>query len=63
MQYAGFAQLPQHDGKATRIVEIFHEVFARRLQINQARQARSQPIPVIELKRHANPPGDRDAGE
>ncbi len=37
-QHTSLAQLAEHRWNATCIVEIFHEVFARRLQINQARQ-------------------------
>jgi hypothetical protein len=38
IQHTSLAQLAEYRWNATRIVEIFHEVFARRLQINQARQ-------------------------
>ncbi len=49
-----------HDGRqSTRVEKIFHEIFARGLQVDQTRQLRTQLIPILERQRHSDAAGDR----
>ena len=50
--------LAHHRRQAARVVEIFHEELARGLQVHEARQLRADLVPVLELERHADAPGD-----
>jgi hypothetical protein len=52
--------LAQHRGQAPGVVEILHQEFTRRLQIDQAGQRRSVPIPIFELELHAEPTRNRE---
>ena len=51
--------LAHHRRQSARVVEIFHEVLARRLQVHETGQLRADLVPVLELERHADAPGNR----
>ena len=53
------SDLAQHRGQPARVVEILHQVLARGLQVDEARQLRAELVPVLELELHADPAGDR----
>ena len=40
------------------ISEVLHEVLARRLEVDERRHGAGQTVEVVEVQRHARPPGD-----
>ena len=50
--------LAQHGGKATGPEQVLHEVPAGRLEVDEQRHARADPIEIVERQRDAEPSGD-----
>src|SRR5215475_5362835 len=42
MKDACLSKFPKHNGKTARVKEVLHQIFTRRLQVNQAGQMRTQ---------------------
>src|ERR1700730_17054404 len=60
MEHSRFTELAKNTRDPSRIVEIFHQVFAGRLNVDETRQAGTDPVEIVESERHADPAGDRD---
>ena len=54
------AEFAQHCRQAARVIEVLHQVLARRLQVDQAGQVVAEAVPVVECQRHAAAAGERE---
>jgi hypothetical protein len=52
--------LLHHDRQAAGIAEVLHQVLARRLQVDEARQLAREPVEVVDAELDAEAAGDRD---
>ena len=60
MQDIGFSQFAKHSRQSARVKKIFHEVFAGRLNVDQAWKRGSQAIEIVEAQWHADPSSNRN---
>ena len=52
-------ELLDHHRQATGVVEVFHQVFARRHQVDEERLFAAEAVEVFQFQRHADAPGNR----
>ena len=54
------ADLADHHRQAARVVEVLHQVLARRHQVDEAGHVAAEPVPVVERQLDADAAGDRE---
>ena len=52
-------QLAHHRPRAARLVQVFHEALAGRLEVDQHRRLAAHSVETVEVERIAEPPGHR----